>query len=119
MRPADLLEASSRESDLAHRLAKLLLPNPSVGGSPTVDEGWTGSLREQIRQLPADAQAAVSPALEQLKQTARQLKSQIAHNWLTTWRLNEYVGEMLETIAHGGQPSDDDGYHGLMLDSTA
>lgn len=82
-------------------------------------EESTTSLRALISQLPSNERPSLLAMLHSLQSRAARIKEQVAMNWLTTWRLNEYVSDMLEIVAHAGRPAMEEVHHGLMLDSQA
>jgi hypothetical protein len=82
-------------------------------------EESTTSLRALISQLPSNERPSLLAMLLSLQSRAARIKEQVAMNWLTTWRLNEYVSDMLEIVAHAGRPAMEEVHHGLMLDSQA
>lgn len=85
----------------------------------TISEESTTSLRSLISQLPSNERQSLLTMLDSLQSRAARIKELVAMNWLTTWRLNEYVSDMLEIVAHAGRPAMEDVHHGLMLDSQA
>lgn len=77
------------------------------------------SLRDLIQSVDEPERSALLLMLRRVQKEAARIQQEVAVNWLTTWRMNEYVGEMISIIAHAGQPAVEDPHFGLMLDSTA
>ena len=110
-----LYESAEVEGRLAQALydqRQSLIESSSSGIAPN-------SLRALIEQLPAEERPPLLAGLDAVKSRAKKVKERVAMNWLTTWRLNEYVSDMLSIVAHAGQPATEEAHHGLMLDSSA
>ena len=76
------------------------------------------SLGDVFRRFEASDDPAIVRRVRDLRRQAARLKRQIAVSWMTTWRINEYVGDMLGMIAQAGRTAQEP-HHGLVFDSTA
>jgi len=113
------VERHLAESLLYQRQSRQALLEQDDNASEPFQEQGTASLRSLIGELPSSDRSALLEMLDSIQSRAERIKEQVALNWLTTWRLNEYVSDMLEIVAHAGQPAMEEVHHGLMLDSQA
>lgn len=112
------IERHLAESLLHQRQSRQEFLSNSLQAESITDNSVT-SLRSLISQLPTNERPSLLAKLDSVQSHAARIKELVAMNWLTTWRLNEYVSDMLEIVAHAGRPAMDEGHHGLMLDSQA
>lgn len=111
---AALHSISEQEHDLTEALIRQTFP---LDADACADNP-AASLAILLARLPASTEPAAQARIRNLRSRIERLKRSIAQNWLATWRLNEYVGDMLTLIAQAGRPAAT-AHHGLVFDSTA
>jgi hypothetical protein len=112
-----LFDIAQAQSAVADRLHEHVHRRRQLLADAGLDENQ--SLGDLVVSLPPDQRVGFEACLATMQQSAVRMKQRIASTWLTTYRLNEHIGDVLGLLSRAGRPREEEGYHGLMMDSTA